>query len=274
MRHLALCCEYDGSCFHGWQEQENASSVQGSLRSAWEELTGENLHFRGSSRTDAGVSARAHVSDFFTETRIPTDKIAIALNTKLPEGVTAVKAVEVPEVFDARRLPLGKLYVYRYWTGATRPSIGRQHMAFFPKAPQLESMLELAAKLEGEHDFEAMMDQGSVVRVTLRKIHRIALLQRGHRLSLFCLGDGFLYHQVRILAGTLYRNGIGKLSSEQVMQAMRDKNRPALGPTFPPEGLCLERVFYPQEVFGEDGEEDYRYLIDYPEALTKFEYLI
>lgn len=258
MKHYALQTEYDGSCFHGWQEQKNAPSVQESLRLAWYALSGEDCHFRGSSRTDAGVSASRHVCDFFTESRIPEEKIALAFNTKLPEGLTAVIAKSVPEEFDARRDPVGKLYLYRFWISPVRPSLGRHQLTHCPVSPDLAQMNRLAEQLEGEHDFTAFMDQGSVLRNPVRRLDYLRVSGEVPLLTMFCLGEGFLYHQVRILAGTLYRHGIGKLSAEEILRARREKDRPALGPTMPASGLTLERVYYEHELFGGDSREDYR----------------
>lgn len=258
MKHYALQTEYDGSVFHGWQEQKNAPSVQESLRLAWSELSGEHCHFRGSSRTDAGVSAARHVCDFFTESRIPGHKIALALNTRLPEGLTAVRAKLVPDDFDARRDPVGKLYLYRFWVSPVRPSLGRHQLTHCPENPDTDRMNRLAELLEGEHDFTAFMDQGSVMRKPVRRLDYLRVCGEAPLLTLYCLGEGFLYHQVRILAGTLYRHGIGRLSTEDVLRARAEKDRTALGPTMPATGLTLERVYYEDELFGGDSREDYR----------------
>lgn len=260
MRHIALLCEYDGSVFHGWQEQANAPSVQEALRLAWRELSGEDFSFRSCSRTDAGVSAWAHVSDFFTESAIPAEKIPLALNSKVPSGLSVLKAREVPEAFHSRKNPLGKAYVYRVWLGPSRPSILRHLVAHFPLDLNLQSMNELGQQLCGEHDFKAFMDQGSVVRQTIRRLDCLLSVRQGDTLAIICLGDGFLYHQVRILAGTLILVGRQKLSLEEVLDACHRKDRTALGPTLPPEGLCLHKVFFPGGLFGDDDENAYKAL--------------
>lgn len=262
MQKVALLTEYDGSAFHGWQQQQNALSVQAALQEGWLTLTQEKVSLTGSSRTDAGVNARGHVCHFETEARIPLEKIPLALNAVLPEGVSVRRAQSVPNDFDSRHQSTGKAYVYRFQITPYRPALERRWVCHCPVAPDLKKMADLAHKLEGQHDFEAMMDQGSVVRRTLREIDAICCLPTERGFNLVCLGRGFLYHQVRILAGTLYAVGCDRLSEETVFQGLETKQRPLLGKTMPPQGLCLERVFYPQPVFGGDGEEDYQKWVD------------
>lgn len=258
LRHLALLTSYDGSLFHGWQYQKNAVSVQEELQSAWQKLTGESLNFRGCSRTDTGVSARAHVCDFKTKSKIPEEKIPLALNTKLPPGLSALRCRPAPPDFHSRFSPIGKLYAYRFWTATSRPALARQHLAHSPGYFNCERANAFAPSLCGEHDFSAFMDQGSVVRKTIRRLDRLTFIQRGELVTMLCLGDGFLYHQVRILAGTFLALAHDQLGEAEILEAMSRGDRTRLGATAPAEGLCLERVFFKNPLFSEDGEEDYQ----------------
>lgn len=261
-QHYALLSEYDGSCFHGWQEQANAKTVQEEIRKAWKDISDEDCHFRGSSRTDAGVSSFGHVCDFYSQTKIPWQKIPRVLNGRLEDGLVIRDIARVPAKFDARYDSVGKLYVYRLYCDEHRSAIYRNLTSHCPQKPNITLMQDLAKDLEGVHDFTAFMDQGSVVRRTVRSIDRIEVLADPNQpiISIFCLGRGFLYHQVRILAGTLYYVGLGKLTKEKVFQAMANQDRRPLGKTMPAAGLCLERVFYPDPIFNQDGEADYQLL--------------
>lgn len=266
MQHYALLSEYDGSCFHGWQEQANAHSVQQSLREGWYALSGEDVQFRGSSRTDAGVSAWGHVSDFYSASKIPSERMAKVLNTYLPDGLAVREVRPVSSDFDARFQAVGKLYMYALYCDANRSALWRGVSTYCPKRPALDPMRELTAALEGEHDFTAFMDQGSVVRRTVRSIDRLEILAPDNSpwILIFCLGRGFLYHQVRIIAGTLYYAGLGKLSCNEVLESMANKDRKPLGKTMPPEGLSLLRVYYPKTVFGQDDEAAYQEMLTCP----------
>ncbi|MDO5015898.1 MAG: tRNA pseudouridine(38-40) synthase TruA [Eubacteriales bacterium] len=263
MQHYALLSEYDGSCFHGWQEQANAHSVQQSLREGWYKLSGEDVQFRGSSRTDAGVSAWGHVSDFYSASKIPFERMAKVFNSYLPEGLAVRNVRPVATDFDARFQAVGKLYMYALNCDTNRSALWRNLSTHCPKRPAITPMKELATTLEGEHDFTAFMDQGSVVRRTVRSIDRLEIVAPDNSpwILIFCLGRGFLYHQVRIIAGTLYYVGLGKLCLYEVQKAMAAKDRKPLGKTMPPQGLSLLRVYYPETVFGQDDEAAYQKML-------------
>ena len=129
IRRIAWLVEFDGSIFHGWQQQSNAHSVQAELVRAWRELTGETINLTGSSRTDSGVHAKGHVSSFKTGAAIPADRIHLAMNTKLQQGVSVIRAIEVDQRFNARFDAIGKHYRYTIWHSASRPAIAR-HIAY------------------------------------------------------------------------------------------------------------------------------------------------
>ena len=59
MRNLMLTLAYDGACFHGWQVQHNAVTVQQVFQDAVARVLGERPDCKGCSRTDSGVHAAA-----------------------------------------------------------------------------------------------------------------------------------------------------------------------------------------------------------------------
>ena len=61
MPSIALVIEFDGTCFVGWQIQDNGRSVQEEIQRALTTLYKEEIKVTGSSRTDAGVHARGLV---------------------------------------------------------------------------------------------------------------------------------------------------------------------------------------------------------------------
>ncbi len=84
MRNIKLIIEYDGTDYHGWQIQKNAKTVQGVLVNAIERLTREEITLNGSGRTDSKVHAYGQVANFKTNSNIPAEKFAHALNRILP----------------------------------------------------------------------------------------------------------------------------------------------------------------------------------------------
>ncbi|NLC40039.1 MAG: tRNA pseudouridine(38-40) synthase TruA [Clostridiaceae bacterium] len=250
--HIAISCEYLGVDFHGWQRQENAHTVQAELEDAWFDLTAERIILKGCSRTDAGVSARRHISSFYTETGIPVTRLPQAWNTKLSTGVAVRNAGVMPVNFDPRFDALGKEYTYSFYLSRTRPVIERFQSHHVPRELDIESMREAASSFLGEHDFSALMDQGSPTKRPCRSLYSLILEEADPFLYLHVIGDGFLYHMVRILAGTLLYVGLGKLEAKDIPGLLTAADRRLMGPTLPPHGLTLERVFYKDGLFSSD----------------------
>lgn len=248
----AVMTEYDGTAFKGWQRQKNALSVQQCLEDAWYALSGERIQLTGGSRTDAGVSALRHVSSFLSTTDIPLDRIALAWNAVLPPEAAVVAIRLVNRAFNPRYDALGKTYRYTIRTGRTRPVLARSLSAYVPGALDREAMREAAAKLSGKHSFTSFMDQGSPTRRPVRTLHEIDFQEAEGEIILTFTGDGFLYHMARILAGTIVSAGQGKIDTDTIEAIIESHDRVLAGPTMPPEGLLLERVYFAGHLFGGD----------------------
>ncbi|MBR4039631.1 MAG: tRNA pseudouridine(38-40) synthase TruA [Clostridia bacterium] len=243
-RRFRLIVEYDGTDYCGWQRQINGPSVQQVLEETISRLTGEEIAVTGSSRTDAGVHAAGLCAHFDSATRIPPEKIAFALNTMLPPDIRIRESGAAPEGFHARYSACGKVYGYRFINSRHAPAIGRQYAAHVPLPLDVQRMHEEAQALLGTHDFEAFAASGSVVKSTVRTIYRAQVTRSGDEVTLFVLGDGFLYNMVRIIAGTLMEVGTRKREPGAIARAIVTKDRLSLGQTAPARGLTLLRVLY------------------------------
>ena len=252
MRRFAVMTEYDGTEFSGWQRQQNAPSVQATLEASWRRLTGERIRITGGSRTDAAVSAVGHVSSFLSDTTIPVERIALAWNTALPNSVAVRDARVVDLTFNPRYDGWGKYYRYTMVRGPIRPVLLRRCAVHVPGDLDVSAMKDAARSLVGTHDFTAFMDQGSPTKRPVRTIHKLLVEEIDNQIVLHITGDGFLYHMARIIAGTLVYVGQGKIEADGIHEIMDKKDRKLAGPTMPPEGLLLCRVFFEHELFGDD----------------------
>ena len=253
MRNVALVLEYDGGMFHGWQSQTNAATVQDAVARAIAKLEGlPPRRFTGASRTDAGVHARAQVANFFTESRIPADKYAYALNALFPRGVACVRSAEAPPGFQARYSAVSKTYTYLILNRRMPSALYGDRAWHVPLPLDAGAMRDAAALIVGERDFRAFMSTGSPVKSTIRNVTRLDLDDRRPAREPFIKisveGDGFLYNMVRIIAGTLVYAGLGRLGPGDVETALASGDRKAAGKTAPPQGLCLESVSYGAEL--------------------------
>ena len=260
-RNLGFKIEFIGRKFHGWQYQANAPSVQAEMERAWTGLTAERVRFRASSRTDAGVSARGLVCQCFSSSRIPVERLPLALKYHLVPGLVVSQAVILPPAFSLRHQSVAKHYCYRIFNRRIASAFMTDTTYHYGKILRLERLPALVEPLLGEHDFAAFMDQGSPTPTTVRRLDLIRGLRRDDVIELHVLGSGFLYHMVRILAGTALLVMAGDLSTEEVHEAFAKRDRTALGPTLPAQGLCLERVYFDKPLFGRDGRSDYEQLL-------------
>lgn len=249
MHNIALMTEYDGTGFCGWQSQKNGNSIQDTLIRAICQITGETVKLHGCSRTDAGVHATGHVSNFFSKTKIPIDKLPIALNSCLPPEISVKKAAYVSEDFHARFCARGKQYRYSIWNEPTRPALFHNRAYHAPKPVCIEKMREAAAIMLGTRDFSAFMASGSEVKSTIRTLYSIDIQVDLPLIHLIYRGNGFLYNMVRILSGTLYYIGIGKIDVNDVEKIIEGRDRTRAGKTLSACGLVLEKVFYDEDPF-------------------------
>ena len=153
MRNLKLTLAYDGHDFAGWQVQPDRLSVQGTLVSAFEHLTGEKTSPQGSGRTDAGVHALAQVATVTTNSPIPVDNLIRALNDILPRSIRVLAAEEMPPDFHARRSAVAKTYRYHIYRGAICSPFQARYVYHHPYPLSESRMIQAAALVEGEHDF-------------------------------------------------------------------------------------------------------------------------
>lgn len=246
-RNIKLTIEYDGSNYGGWQRQINSPTIQQELEEGLFKLTGERITLEGAGRTDSGVHARGQVANFYTGSTIPSERFALALNAVIPSDIRIVHSEEVDLDFHSRFWARARHYRYSMVIGPYGIAIGRDYHYHVPVSLDIGAMEKATALFIGTHDFKAFQASGSIAKATIRTIYDARLTWQDPYLYLDILGDGFLYNMVRIIAGTLIYVGKGKLDYRSIDEIIRTGDRRLAGPTAPPHGLCLERVYYPGE---------------------------
>ena len=244
MRRIKLTVAYDGTAYCGWQVQPNGITVEEVLNHALSELTGEQIRVTGASRTDAGVHAEGNVAVFDTESSIPPERIAYAVNRGLPEDIVVVKSEEVSEGWHPRYQDSVKTYEYHI-LNREMPDPMRRFTAFhvsYPLDPDL--MREAAEYLKGEHDFKSFCSIHTDVKDTVRTIYDLTVEKDGDMIILRISGNGFLYNMVRIIAGTLIRVGRGAWPPERIKDILEAKDRQKAAATAPAGGLVLKNIRY------------------------------
>ena len=281
MKRVLLVTAYDGTDFAGFQAQKSGvRTVEGVLNQALGSLTGERIEVIGASRTDAGVHALCNLAVFDTDSRIPGDKFAAALNTRLPEDVKIQESFEVDPDFHPRHCMTIKTYEYRIYNAPFPSPVYGRNCCYSYTPFDTDLMRRAADCLTGTHDFKSFCSVYSQALTTVRTITGISVTEElltdpagirgcfyGSRgedraaaeknrrsflmpriISIRVSGTGFLYNMVRIIAGTLMEAGRGAVRPEDMPSILAACDRRAAGPTAPARGLTLVsyRIF-PEE---------------------------
>ena len=244
MRNLMLTLRYRGTNYHGFQVQKNGITVCQVVQDAVEKVFGSRLDVKGCSRTDAGVHANAFVLTLRTQSPIPCDRVIQAMNVHLPGDVAVRDCREAPEDFHPRYSCTGKRYLYQFHNSRVRDPF-LENLALLVRTPLQEDVMGRAAEaLVGTHDFSAFCAAGGSVEDKVRTIRECRVTRQGELVTLSVTGDGFLYHMVRIMAGTLLEVSAGRIAPEELPEILSSRDRSRAGPTAPPWGLYLDEVFY------------------------------
>lgn len=244
MKNIKLKLEYDGSAYHGFQIQPDVKTVQGVLSDSLKKISGEDIKVYGCSRTDAGVHAADYCASFYLSVPIPPEKIAMILNNVLPDDIRILSSEEADEDFHARFSCVSKTYEY---TVNTDPEAGVFTAGYewqIRRPLDCELMKDAASYIIGTHDFKSFMTSGPEMETTVRTVNNIDIVRDGKTVKIYINADGYLYNMVRIITGTLYNVGTGKTEPGYVKTIIEKKDRSYAGPTAPPQGLALFKVYY------------------------------
>ena len=234
---LKLTVEYDGAPFRGWAAQPGLPTVEAAIRAALDETFDRVADLAVAGRTDTGVHALANVVSVEVEGGPPPERVAVALNPRLPDEVTVVSAEPAAADFHARFSARSRSYRYRLFTRRT-PSPFEVNRSWWRPQPLDEERLQAqAALLAGEHDFRAFTPTETQHEVFVRVVQSAEWVRRGDHLDFEITADSFLRHMVRTLVGTI-------VEGVDVRPLLAGAARSAAGATAPAHGLYLVGVAY------------------------------
>ncbi|MDD5439797.1 MAG: tRNA pseudouridine(38-40) synthase TruA [Candidatus Omnitrophica bacterium] len=244
MRTIKLTIAYDGTDYCGWQRQENGLSVQEVLEKKLRKILGEKITVTGSGRTDSGVHARAQIAHFKTTKEMPLRNIYRALIAHMPADIAVIRVAQAGAGFDAQRDARQKKYRYTIYNDQVMSPFLRRYALHIPYRLDVNKMNAAARYLAGRHDFASFQNAHSSAKTSVRTIQKITVRKKGAAITVDVAADGFLYNMVRSIAGTLIEVGRGKIAPDDVLDILNKKDRACAGPTVPPHGLALMRVYY------------------------------
>ncbi len=247
MRTYKLTIAYDGTRYQGWQRQPDTElTIQGTLERAICALKGYSVEVNGSGRTDGGVHAKAQTASIRLSGKVEEEVFQKELNRMLPEDIRVMDVELVKNGFHARYSASGKQYEYTIDRREKADVFTRKYCFHFPEHLDIKAMRTAAGCLIGKHDFAAFTDRNED-QSTIRTIYDIRIEELGSKVKIFYEGNGFMYHMVRILTGTLLEVGTGKRTIEETAALLEGGERWQAGFLAPACGLTLKEVYYCSE---------------------------
>lgn len=246
MTRFRLTVEYDGGPFMGWQRQAHGPSVQQSIEEAVEAITGEPATLHAAGRTDAGVHALAMVAHVDIERPIAPFRLSEGLNARLrPLPVAILAAQKAADDWHARFSCIGRRYLYRIVNRRAPLALeaGRAWQVGVPL--DSAAMDEAAQGLVGHHDFTTFRSAHCQSDSPVKTLDRLAVRREGEIILIEAAARSFLHHQVRSMVGCLQLVGRGKWSAADLKEALKARDRAALGLNAPPQGLYFVEAVYP-----------------------------
>ncbi len=249
MRKIALVLEYDGTNYFGWQKQNNQVSVQEIVEKALKKVYGVPIQISASGRTDRGVHAAGQVVDykFYNKIFVPIENFHTVINNYLPKDVKCISAQFVKLGFSSRFYAIGREYSY---TLTNLDTVFRSNFETYVSYNLDFDLLNAAAeKFIGVHDFTSFSKNNKDTKSYVCNVEKSNWTLRDGKFRFEIKANRFVYSMVRSLVGFMIDVGRGKREVSEIDKLFETKHREFTSPLAPPEGLILEKVFYPKDTF-------------------------
>lgn len=244
---IALVVEYDGSEYHGWQEQTGLRTVQGTIEKALSYVADEEIKVICAGRTDTGVHATHQVIHFNTEKDRNIRAWIYGVNSHLPKDVCVKWGHQVRDDFHARFKAVARRYRYVIYNSSIRPALLRANMTWQYRELNHHLMHSAAQDLLGEHDFTSFRSVECQSKHPMRRIIAINVSRQDNIIVIDITANAFLHHMVRNIAGVLMTIGAKRKPVTWAKEVLECKDRKLGSETASPYGLYLVGVTYPEE---------------------------
>lgn len=244
MKRIALCIEYDGTHFCGWQTQVSQRTVQSELEVAVSKVAAQPISVVTAGRTDSAVHATGQIVHFDTTADRNLDAWRFGINRFLPVDIRVHWVQFVDTEFHARFSALSRTYRYIFYNSKVKPAILRNYATYYYADLDLKLMQQGAKHLLGRKDFSTIRAAGCQAKTSIREIYSLQVSQQREWLWFDVKANAFLQHMVRNIAGLLIDIGIKKYSPEWIAEVIAKQDRTEGGVTALPNGLYLTNVEY------------------------------
>lgn len=245
MRNLLIEISYNGARYHGYQIQKNSITITKVIQDAIFKVIDIRENIIGCSRTDAKVHSNSYFFNMHTLSKIPIQKFINIMNRVLPDDIILISCKEVDDKFHARYHCKSKEYIYKIHNCRLRNPFNSD--LYFSYENHIDEVLlnNEAQQLVGKHDFTSFCSLGYKKGLSMiRTVESISVDRDGDFVFFTIKADGFLYHMVRNIVGTLLFINEGKTPKNTLKLIIEQKDRTKAGRTAPPQGLYLNKVEY------------------------------
>jgi tRNA pseudouridine38-40 synthase len=241
---IALCLEYDGRGFCGFQSQPDGCGVQDVLEHAIRAVASAPVTVIAAGRTDAGVHATAQIGHFDTDSVRPDSAWVRGVNAHLPGSAAVLWAQPVTSEFHARFAARARHYTYLLLDRPQRPGLGTGRVGWYHRALDADAMADAAAVLTGTHDFSAFRAAECQARTPVKTLERLDVARDRELVRFEFTATAFLQHMVRNIVGALVYVGAGRKPVEWIAELLAARDRTRAAPTFAPDGLYFTGADY------------------------------
>jgi tRNA pseudouridine38-40 synthase len=252
---IAIGIEYDGRAYCGWQQQDEAPSIQQTLERALARVAAAPIALTAAGRTDAGVHARLQIAHFDTPAVRTARAWLLGTNTYLPADISLRWVRPVEEHFHARFAALSRTYRYVILNRPARSALAAGRALCVYRPLDAERMQAAAQHLLGQHDFSAFRAAACQARSAVRRIEQLTVTRAGEWLTVEVTANAFLHHMVRNIVGLLVAVGVGDAPPEQALVQLESRQRSSGEATAAAHGLYLWRIRYPAAFGLPEAEE-------------------
>ena len=242
-----LYIEYEGTRYSGWQKQENAKTIQGTIVKAAREVFGDDyLDFQGSGRTDSGVHALNQVAHLDVKTVLAPEIIRLKLNDKLSHDINILEVQKTSKNFHARHDAKSRSYLFQI--SRRRTAFGKNFVWWIKDELDFKKMESASKLFLGMNNFASFSDDSPDDKSTKVLIDDIQIKEEGDLILIRIIGSHFIWKMVRRIVGILAEVGRGKKSEADILYYLNNKTNEPAKFTAPPSGLFLEKVTYENEI--------------------------
>jgi tRNA pseudouridine38-40 synthase len=239
-----MTIEYDGERYSGWQQQENARTIQGELLKVGQRIFSERIEIGGSGRTDAGVHALGQVAHLKAKSNLPIKELFFQFNKLLPKDINVLDIKPAAQNFDARRDAINRSYLYQIST--RRTAFGKSYVWWVKDKLDIKAMEDASKLFVGLKDFRSFCEMEEN-KSTLVKVESVELSTLNSLILFRISASHFLWKMVRRIVGTLVEVGRGHITESDLVELLYNQSNAPAAWTAPPSGLLLEKVTYPGE---------------------------